>query len=200
MIRVISAQDTALITKIHREALAGDFLPSLGFRFLKTFYDGVVNTPGVFGFVFEDDSKIQGFIIGTTDSKKFFLQAVTTNFIKLSLFILIQLVKKPTIIKNVMETLLYPKKDTGPNAELVVIALNNKYQGKGIGGKLVLALEEEFKKEGIVSYKVTVHADKIAVGFYKHLGYSRFSSFRLYDKMWHVYEKDISEGKRKVSR
>ena len=191
MIRIVRRADSSAFAKIHIAALGGDFLPSLGFSFLKTFYNGVINTFGVYGFVYEEDGKVHGFVVGTRNSSKFFRRAIRANFIRFSFLLFVALIKKPTIIKNIFETFLYPKKDVGAKAELVVIAVDNKYRGKGIGKRLVLALEEEFKNRKITSYKLTVHASKEAVGFYEHLGYSRISSFRLYDKMWYVYEKKI---------
>lgn len=187
------------VAKIHQKALAGDFLPSLGFAFLKTFYEGIIGKPGVYGFAYEEDEKILGFVVGTSDSKIFFSQALRARFIKLSFLLLIQLIKRPQIIKNILETFFYPKKDTGPKAELFVIAVDRKFQGKGVGRELVEALENAFRKDGINRYKLAVYANKKAVGFYEHLGYSRISNFRLYGKMWYVYAKEITRRKRKLS-
>lgn len=196
MINTITSKDCSAITKIHMGALAGDFLPSLGIGFLTVFYEGIIGKSGVYGFTAVENGKIQGFVVGTNDSSKFFSLALSSNFLKLSLFLLFQLIKKPSLIKNVLETFLYPNRDTGPKAELVVIAVRKSYQGKGLGRTLVDALEGAFKKDGIKRYKLTVHVDKDAVGFYEHLGYSRLSSFRLYGKMWYVYEKNIDASKK----
>ena len=171
MIRQIEKDHTGLIAQIHDKALNGDFLPSLGIDFLTAFYEGIIGKPGVYGFVDVENGRIVGFIIGTRDSEKFFSQALRGNFVKLTLLLLIQLIKRPQIIKNVLETFLYTKKEGTSKAELVVIAVNNKSQGKGMGKQLVRALEQAFKKEKINRYKLTVHADKNAVGFYEHLGY-----------------------------
>lgn len=192
MIRPVLTSDSIVITKIHSKALAGDFLPSLGFKFLRTFYEGIVGKPGVYGFLFEEDGKIQGFVVGTRDSSNFFWQTLKSRFLQLALLLFIQIIRKPSLIKNVVETFLYPKKDAGVRAELVIIAVDRNYQGKGLGRQLVDALEEAFGKTGIKLYKLTVHANKKSVGFYEHLGYSRTAEFSLYGKMWYVYEKSIA--------
>lgn len=192
MVIPLNVKHSREITKIHKKALYGDFLPSLGQSFLQTFYEGVIGKPGIYGFATAENGEIRGFVVGTKDSNKIFSLALHSNLIKLAFLIFVQLIKKPLLIKNVAETFLYPKKDTGPKAELVVIAVDGNYQGKGVGKQLVRALERAFKKDGIRRYKVTVHADKRAVGFYEHLGYSRTSSFDLYGKMWFVYAKKIS--------
>lgn len=192
MIRLIEKDDSYSLARIHKQGLAGDFLPSLGIDFLTAFYEGIIGKLGVYGFVSVEGTKINGFVVGTNNSDKFFSQALHANFVKLSLLLLVQLIKRPQIIKNVLETFLYTKKEGTSKAELVVIAVSNKSQGRGVGKQLVKTLEQTFNKEKIKRYKLTVHADKKAVGFYEHLGYSRVSSFKLYGKMWFVYEKEIS--------
>ena len=188
---VLTSADASEIAKIHMQALNGDFLPSLGLNFLKTFYSGVVDKRNVHGFAFRVDGKIYGFVVGTTDSRTFFKEAIKSKFASLLIFLLIGLVKRPANIKNIFETFLYPKKEKGLKAELVVIAVGRRYRGLGIGKKLTKELEKVFVQKNIKKYKVTVHADKAAVNFYEHLGYSRKSSFSLYDKMWYMYEKKI---------
>lgn len=192
MIRPLTENDSHRIAEIHREGLEGDFLPSLGIDFLTAFYEGIIGKLGVYGFVYTENKKVVGFVLGTKDSEKFFSQALRANFVKLAFLLLIQLIKNPRIVKNVLETFLYSKKEGASKAELVVIVVSNKSQGRGVGKKLVGALEQAFKKDKIKRYKLTVHSDKKAVGFYEHLGYSRISSFNLYGKMWFVYEKKIS--------
>lgn len=191
MIKPLTYANIDEIAKIHLKALEGDFLPSLGINFLKTFYEGVLGKRGVYGFgVFEGD-KLWGFVIGTKDSRKFFPEVFRSRFLKLSVLVFVQLLKKPNLIKKIVETFSYTSKAKGSKAELVVIAVDKRFQGKGSGKILVQALEKAFKADGIRKYKLTVHADKKSVGFYEHLKFTRTSSFNLYDKMWYVYEKHL---------
>ncbi len=192
---ITSAKYTDLfqITNLHIQGLSGDFLPSLGSKFLQTMYEGIIGKPGVYIFVDKAKARILGFIIGTSDMDYFFKQAIKNNFIKLSLLLILQILRNPLLIKKITETFFYPKKDIGPKAELVVLVVDKAHQGQGIGKKLINSLEQEFTKRSITRYKLTVHADKYAVLFYKHLGMRRISSFQLYDKMWYVYEKNIKK-------
>lgn len=180
------------ISKIHVVSLSDDFLPSLGVNFLETFYKGIIGKSGVYGFVDIGSGRIRGFIVGTKNMKIFFKQALKANFLKLFVYLFIKLLKKPSLIKKILETFFYPKKETGPKAELIVVAVSKKWQSQGIGRELIKNLEEKFLQNKINNYKLTVHADKKAVYFYEKLGYQRLSSFNLYDKMWYVYAKKIS--------
>lgn len=194
MIKVLSYQHIPAIAKVHVEALAGDFLPTLGESFLKTFYDGVIGQEGVFAFVDIEEEEVVGFIIGTKDSSFFFRKALYSNPFLIVFKLLLSLLKNPTLLKKIIETFLYPRKDTGVKAELVVIAILNRFQGKGLGRKLINTLDKEFIKNKVKSYKLTVYQDKQAVSFYEHLKFKRQSEFKLYDKMWYIYEKQLKKS------
>lgn len=185
------------IAQIHIQSLSDDFLPSLGLNFLKNFYDGIIGKPAIFGFVYIQKNlpagrQVAGFVIGTTDMNDFFKTAVFSNFFVLSTLLALRLIQRPALIKYVLQTFLYPKKDDGPSAELVIIAVSDKFRGKGIGRKLVKALESEMRKRRIKEYKLTVtKRNKGANAFYKALGYFKFAEFNLYDKDWNVLVKKL---------
>lgn len=191
MVVLINESHIKDITSIHIQSLKGDFLPSLGHYFLETMYQGLIGKSGVYGFVDLEKLEVTGFIIGTKDMDKFFKTAIKANFLKLSLLLLFKILRSPKILKKILETFLYPKKDQGVKAELVVIAISKKWQGKGIGRKLIKSLEHKFKTEKINKYKLAVYADKKAVRFYERLNFNKISNFNLYGKSWNIYEKKI---------
>lgn len=192
MIKPLELKHIPQVAKIHVRALKQDFLPSLGTDFLEILYSGVIKNNEAFGFVAEEKNKVIGFVIGTKNMDRFFKTALTANFLKLVYLMAIKLLSRPALIKKTLETFLYTKKDKGPKSELVVIAVLDKWQGKGIGKKLVQSLETFLKNIRISKYKVTVYADKKAVKFYGKLNYSKLAEFNLYGKPWHIYEKSIS--------
>lgn len=192
MIAPLVREQAPQIAKIHFVSLPDNFLPSLGIDFLEKFYEGIIEERGVFGYVDVEGKKIRGFILGTDDMNDFFIKALKNNFFQLTHQLVLKILKKPIIIKKILETFLYPKKEVGPRAELIVIAVLKRWQGQGIGKRLIATLEKKFLQRTIKKYKLTVHADKKAVYFYEKLGYRRLSSFNLYDKMWYVYDKKIT--------
>lgn len=192
MIKPLELKHIPQVAKIHVRVLKQDFLPSLGTDFLEILYSGVIKNNEAFGFVAEEKNKVIGFVIGTKNMDRFFKTALTANLLKLVYLMAIKLLSRPALIKKTLETFLYTKKDKGPKSELVVIAVLDKWQGKGIGKKLVKSLETFLKKIKISKYKVTVYADKKAVKFYSKLNYSKLAEFNLYGKPWYIYEKSIS--------
>ena len=192
MLKNVSKKYSSDISRIHISALSEDFLPSLGFNFLKNFYDGIIGKFGIFGFVDLQKNEVAGFVIGTIDMRGFFKTAIFSNFFVLCSLLALRLIQKPALIKYVLQTILYPKKDEGPPAELVIIAVSDKYRGKGIGKKLVKALEIEMRKRKIKEYKLTVtQRNKGANAFYKSLDFYKFGEFNLYNKDWNVLVKKL---------
>ena len=191
IIKPLTKESSSDVAKIHISALDGDFLTLLGEDFLRTIYNGIIGKRDIYCLQALKNKQTVGFIIGTTSMNYFFKTALKSSFWKLSYYLGIRILKNPYLIKNIFETLLYPQKEQGVKAELVIITVLKKWQGKGIGTKLISALEKEFTKAKIKKYKLTVHASKRAISFYDKLGFIRRGSFNLYNKPWLIYEKKI---------
>lgn len=190
-IEPLSNPQIPIAAKIHKEALKGDFLPELGENFLKELYKSLLSQKNTYGFYASKNKEIAGFVIGTNDSSSLIKNALLVNPISMLTSLLISLIKNPSLIKNTLETLLYTQKDSGPKAELVIIAISKSFQNQGLGKKLISALESKFKQQNIKNYKLTVHAKKPAVKFYEHLKFKKIGKFNLYGKLWYIYEKKI---------
>ena len=96
-----------------------------------------------------------------------------------------------------IETLSYPSKDNlvSARAELLVIGVQSAMQGKGIGSKLISALEEQYINRNIERYKVSVHKSrKNAIIFYENQGFQEAAEFTLYQKEWLIYLKEPAAG------
>lgn len=193
MIRKMRSSDILTVVDIHITALPDDFLPSLGKEFLNFFYSLNLESSGVINLVFTDGENVKGFILGCTDSRKFFINTIKKNWLKLALLIGKRLIKNPSLIFKIIETFLYPKKEgEGPKPELLIVAVLPDFQEKGIGSQLVKSLEKEFKKKGIKKYKVsTLKQYRQANAFYRKLGFKFKSRFWLYNKAWNIYVKKL---------
>lgn len=193
MLREMKAADVLQVAKIHQQALSGDFLPGLGEEFLVALYEANLNREDALVTVYHDGGKIWGFVMGTVNFKKFFLSTLFSNWWKFSFIIARRLIAKPYLLSKVLQTFLYSQKEKSDiNAELVVIAVDNSTQGRGIGTELVKALESKFKKLGINRYKVTtLKRYQGANRFYQKLGFTLVSSFSLYKKRWNLYSKKL---------
>lgn len=194
MLRNANIRDIKKLAKIHFTELNSDFLPSLGERFLELLYLSLIQSKNTYMCVYQLNGDIHGYVVGSKNFSDVFKKVILNNFIKYTLLIFPQLIKKPVIIKKIIETFFYTKKEGNetPSAELVVISITKKYHRRGIGKKLVKALEKKFVHQGIKKYKVTVNAKNLAANsFYTHLGFEKSHNFSLYGKKINLYIKQI---------
>lgn len=186
------------ISEIHAEALSGDFLPSLGKGFLRTLYKGIIELGVGFGYVYEREGYVIGFAVGVVDSGTMFKKVLRHRGLRLGVQALWRAWRNLTLVKNTFDTFRYPNKEgmVLQRAELLVIAVRENFRGQGIGKALVNALNEEFCRRGILSYKVTVHKENEgANNFYRRLGFKYAYSFCLHGSEWnlHTYRIDVDQ-------
>lgn len=60
----------------------------------------------------------------------------------------------------------------GPELQLRAMAVDDSWQGKGVGRMLVRAAEEWAWQQGFS--KIILHSRKVATGFYKSMGYTLY--------------------------
>jgi len=190
MIQKMGREHIVRVSEIDVKARAGDFLPSLGERFLRTLYAGLIGSRRGLGYVYLQGEQVVGFIIGSFDTKGLFREVLWKRGTILGLHLLVKIFKKPSFIKNTIQTFRYPRKEshTPQKAELIVIGVDERFRGRGIGEKLIRALNQAFLVEGISSYKVTVNKkNESANKFYQRLNFKYQYTFSMYGREWNLY-------------
>lgn len=179
------------LSGLHCAALAGDFLPSLGRKFLEAFYQGVLRQRTGFGFAVIEEGRPAGFVLGSLDSRALFGRLLASgNACRLGWRALPALRRRPGLVGNIAQTFLYPRKESRApeKAELIVIALDAQYRKRGYGRKLVEALNQSFARQGVASYKVSVVQARVdANRFYLALGFRKVGEFELYGRTWNLF-------------
>lgn len=174
--------DALQIAKIHEQEIKNAFLSSLKSNFLCKFYEAIIVSKGSFCFVAKEKNMIVGFIAGVTNIDDFY-----RYFFKNYFFVLIP-VMLPNFfnfrnIKKIFETILYPKKTKDlPKAELLTIAVNVEFQGKGLGNKLLGKFILKMKNKNIHSFKVLVGKELSAVKFYQKNGFKILHKINIHGK------------------
>ncbi|SRR6266487_529009 len=194
MLRKGKESDANILAKIHISELHADFLPQLGEKFLSLLYTNFFLSENTYIWVSEEEKHVQGFIVGSVHFSSVFKKILTKHFVNYAFLLPAQIVKRPSIIKNVFETFFYVKKEGAnlPDAELIVISILKQYQRKGLGRKLVFQLERNLLSHGIKTYKVSVNATNSAAhAFYTSVGFKKHSEFTLYGKKLNLLIKQI---------
>ncbi len=156
------------VGKLHH-LYVGSFLKDLGEQMCINFYKIALDSPHNFGFVSIENSEVWGFTFATTDNSQLFKNLRM-------LFVLgLALLQKPWFIKRL---LLRTKTQFPPTPERLYSATDLKIRGKGIGRKLYLALEEEFKSRGMIFYEIRIDADNVVnIELSKKLGSTIIEEF-----------------------
>ncbi len=194
MIVPLGEVDLSQVAHVHASALAGDFLPGLGEPFLQVFYRSTIEIGAAFGFAAMEGSRLQGFVMGTSDTHTLFRRVVWTAGLRLGWAALPAVLRRPQLLTRIAETFLYPSREsvTPETAELLVIAVDGDLRGRRIGEALVSRLNAEFIGLGIQVYKVTVlESNTGANRFYRRLGFQPAGEFMLYQKKWNVYHYNL---------
>jgi len=183
-IKEVSEKDLNKVVEVHKESFNGFFLTELGDNFLSLYYNSVrKNKNGILLGLYEEEA-LYGFAAATTLSKGFNKDLVKKNLIPFC-FTAFQLLftRIPALLrltKNFSKTASI--EDKGEYSELLSIGVSNEKQGKGIGKKLLVQLENELKLRGCSQLSLTTdyYKNEKAIGFYKSLGYEIYYDFVAY--------------------
>ena len=193
--RMMTPADIEQVAHIHASSLPGDFLPSLGQKFLRVFFRTAIKLPGVISIVVEDGS-VAGFTLGCLDSRSFFYDVLKRAWFQLAAAVISPIVKKPALLFKTIETFSYPKREnSNVKPELLIIAVDANHRHRGIGRILVEQLDHEFRARSVHVYKLTVLQENMnANRFYQDLGFKQAGTFDLFNKQWILYERIIPDS------
>ncbi|MGB9595522.1 MAG: GNAT family N-acetyltransferase [Candidatus Poribacteria bacterium] len=175
---------------LHHEFIKDSFLCEFGIEFLQRIYNRLIESDGCFGYVYTDNSKVIGFITGSENMGKFMKALILRDFFVIALKILIRLIVKPFLVKNVIQILFYSKKSSVEDvkAELVSIVVKEDYRGQKIGTFLLNNLINHFRRNGVFKFKVMVDKNNIeANAFYKASGFKLYLTTSMYNKNINLY-------------
>jgi GNAT superfamily N-acetyltransferase len=190
--------DADILALLHKENINQGFLSSLGEPFLRSLYIYLIKKELVI--ISRDGNIIMGFVSYSYESsgiiKRFIISRPQVIFT-----ILFSLIKRPSLIRSVFETMKAPGKSNGqlqlneilPTGELLSITVDPKYQNSGTGTILLNALESELKRSGIKSYKVI--AGECLAGanrFYQKKGFCQVGTINIHgESLSNLYIKNI---------
>ena len=172
MIRKGSEQDSGRIAAIHCREISSGFLSQLGPGFLARLYRFIAKSPHSFIFVSEEKGRVNGFIAGSTDSRRLYREFC--HALPLSIFL--ALLARMADLNFIRAALSIRKHMIGKaagaqGAELLSIAVSREFQRKGIGCKLVRALSAEIKSRGRAECRVLVGKILGNARFYESAGF-----------------------------
>lgn len=193
IIRLAKSEEARDIAVIHKSEIGGGFLSSLPVSFLANLYQAIIESGGGFCVAAEENGKIVGFIAGTADVKGLY-RYFFRNYFFSSTFILAKKVFGLKFIRRVLENIFYPVKEKDlPPAELLTMAVEKDFRGRGIALEMFARFKEEMKQKNVSIFKVLVGEElKPAISFYEKSGFSFLKSASLHGKdISRIYTYDL---------
>lgn len=184
-IRKAKESDIENVVEIHFAAFPDFFLSQLGRKFLTLYYNSVRKHKEGILLVCEKDGEIIGLCAGTLLSSGFNAKLIKSNLFRYGVESLKLLFTNPKSLIHLIKNMKKENSsigDDGTYAELLSIAVNPNVQRSGVGKAMLLALEEEVKKNDGKRLSLTTDYEdnEKAIGFYKSLGYESWHDFVTY--------------------
>ena len=164
-----------------------DFLSECTVTFLAYFYNTIAESASTIVITADYDENVKGFLFFTTDKENYMKNFLTGNFLSLLKFpsIYIPLIKASIRSFKSQRVQFYKN-------ELVHIAVDSKFQGQGIGRKLLVELESILKERKINEYYLQVFGENIAaVSLYKKMGFETVRSFEKGSQIKYLMKKSV---------
>lgn len=191
-IRPMASKDCPYVAKLHYDEIKSSFWSKLGFYFIKNLYGMLIDNPYFCAYVYEEDGQVLGFIAGSTDTKKLFLETIKKHFAKLIWITLISIIKHPNTLYRVFTTPVYfalsKPKFADIKAESIFCAFKPELRGKRVSGYTNKVLFDKFFELGFDYVKITTEITN--PGSNRQLlswGFEEVSNFKFYQKDMRIY-------------
>tara|TARA_B110001450_G_scaffold241185_1_gene250477 strand:+ start:3400 stop:3993 length:594 start_codon:yes stop_codon:yes gene_type:complete len=174
------------VVSIHQNSFKDSFLTNLGDSFLKSYYTILLKnkeTTFIGGYI---DNELAGFCSVANYSKGYNKRLIKSNIFHFIIIGLKLFVSDPGSIIRLNKNL--DKKsssdDKGDYCEVLSIAVSKKFQGNGLGGKILSFTEKKLKEKKYKNLSLTTdfYNNEATLNFYKKNGYDVLSDFYTYPK------------------
>lgn len=173
------------VARLHAASLDQGFLATMGLNFLAEMYRAIDQCPQSVLIVKYEQGQVIGFAAGVAGPMTLVYRQMMRRFLIWSLW-LFPVLLTPSRFRRVRETLRYtrkgPERTDLPTAELLSIAVDPAYRGRGISDALYYDLTAYFKKMKVAEFKIIVgrRLDS-AHKFYKRIGAQPVTELELHE-------------------
>lgn len=159
-VRSATSADVPMVVDTHLRSFEGFFLSSLGPRFLKTFYEGVLDVESGILLVAVRDGEVIGFVGGSTEQVGFYGELLRTRrapFIRAAAGAAL---RHPATIRRLVRARRRASGDdqTPAGPCLMTLGVLPRAEGRGAGRQLVAAFERELRQRGANRVALTTDA------------------------------------------
>lgn len=196
-IRKMTKADVKQVARLHHADMGRSLWAQLGRSFLEKVYLELLSSADFHGYVYEDQDRIGGFIVGTTDGERMMRDTFRKNRLGLVLAGVIGILTRPQTTIPLLQTFSYFKRSglesiSEVKAESLFCSFKPEYRGKRISGLINKVLFDEILARGHQFVKITTDADNISAG--RQLtswGFEQIGEFKFYGKKMICWRLDL---------
>ena len=200
-IRPMNKADIPRVAQLHKAAMGNSLWATLGERFLRNIYHGMLKSPLFLGFVYEQNGTIEGFIAGSEDLPVMMKYVAISSGHRLFICALLGITNRDTI-KKLLKTAQYFRASTEAlgqdiKAESMFCSFTPQTRGKKISGHINKVLFETLLARGHTYIKITTETDNIGANRQlKSWGFQNQGHFHFYGKEMVCYTLDLTTSPR----
>ena len=201
----MDSKDIPRVAFLHKEAMGNSLWATLGERFLRNIYRGMIRSSLFLGFVYEEEGEIEGFIAGSEDLPLLMKEVFFTSGHRLLLSAIFGITNRKTIRKLVRTAQYFQASndelEQNIKAESMFCSFTPRTRGKKISGHINKVLFETLLSRGHQYIKITTETDN--VGANRQLtswGFEQKGTFTFYGKEMICYTLDLSQSIRLTSK
>ncbi len=170
-IRSARTDDAAALARLHMDGIASGFLPSLGFRFMRTLYAAMIEWPDAVIRIADSGVPV-GFVAGVADTDRFFSYFYRRHGLRAGATAVPKALR-PDVLRRAWETARYSGgNEDFADAELLSMAVDASVRRRGLGHRLGVEFLEELEDRGTEIVKVVVGSDNAAaISAYRKMGF-----------------------------
>jgi len=186
LINLASENNLIDLAHLHYEALPGDFLPSLGVKYLeRMYYPSALRSEHAKTFVISDKNKLMGFVTIAHNSARYTKEVLRDRWMSTVVYAAKIILRNPSFLLKCVEVIVtaaFSKPDM-IESEIVYIAVSKEYRRKGTGTKLVVKAMEYLAEKGLSSCRTKTLAENTnVIRMYQNLGWYIQDQFRFIGK------------------
>lgn len=177
-VRLGVARDAAKAAELHSRDISSGFLSTLGPHFLRRLYARVATCEGSFLLIAESHGETVGFLGGSVDVGRLYRTFLRRDALLAAASAPLELARS---WRSALETLAHRRGASSSEAELLAIAVDPRWRGRGFGHMLVERFVAETLSRGSAAATVVVGSDNhSAISVYRASGFEPERAYELH--------------------
>jgi ribosomal protein S18 acetylase RimI-like enzyme len=191
-IRLLQKNDCREAAMLRLSAQEWGFLPAMGLSFQSELLKGTCESKWGFGLIcVGENGKIVGLVYAATNLLRYYKSILLFRGPILAWWALLKLIKKPELLKGIVQYFIYPAKLPVKEieAEWLTMVVDREHRNRGIAKALTASLIEEYRKRLIKKFRSTVAArNTVTCRLHDKFGFTLIGTFPLCGDRINVYK------------